>query len=171
MDSAEATSLIHRYCNTADERAFNRFYREQAEKLWRFLVARGCDRELAYDLVAEAFSRFIQVVCRDPSSPKALLYRIAINLHIDHLRRKKPAQDIDTLAEPAGEGPDLEQLVHTRQILSTLGESEQNLLLMRYWVGMTYREIAEVLERPEGTIRRQSMELLRQLQARWGEEP
>jgi RNA polymerase sigma-70 factor (ECF subfamily) len=170
MRSDSATTLVRRYCNKGDEESFNRFYREQADALWRFLAARGCDRELSYDLVAEAFSRFIQVVCKDPTSPKALLYRIAINLHIDHLRRQKPTQDIETLAELPGDAPDLEQLVHTRQILSTLGETEQNLLLMRYWVGMTYREIAEVLERPEGTIRRQSMELLRQLQARWGEE-
>jgi len=168
MNDPSPGQLIQRYCSKGDEASFNRFYREQAEGLWRFLAARGCDRELAYDLVAEAFSRFIQVVCKDPTSPKALLYRIAINLHIDHLRRIKPTQDIETLAELAVEGPDLEQLVHTRQILSTLGESEQNLLLMRYWVGMTYREIAEVVEKPEGTVRRQSMELLQLLQQRWG---
>jgi RNA polymerase sigma factor (sigma-70 family) len=164
-----ASSSISRYCK-GDESAFNGFYRDHAEPLWRFLLARGCDRELAYDLLAEAFSRFIQVVCKDPSSPKALLYRIAINLHIDHLRKQRPTQDIQDLVDVAGEGVDLEHLIHTRQILSTLTDFEQNLLLMRYWVGMNYREIAEVLGKPEGTVRRQSMELLKQLQSRWGAE-
>lgn len=170
MHLATTTNLIQRYCNNGDEEAFNRFYREQSAILWRFLVARGCDRELAYDLLAEAFSRFIQVICRDPSSPKALLYRIAINLHIDHLRKQRSREEIQDPPEIAGDVADIEQLVHVRQILATLQETEQNLLLMRYWVGMTYREIAQVLNKPEGTVRRQSAELLNSLQNKWGIE-
>ena len=170
MHSASTTILIQRYCNNGDEKAFNRFYREQSATLWRFLIARGCDRELAYDLLAETFARFIQIICRDPSSPKALLYRIAINLHIDHLRKQRPCEEIQNPLAITGDDADLEQLVHVRQILATLQETEQNLLLMRYWVGMTYREIAQVLNKPEGTVRRQSAELLNSLQQNWGAE-
>ncbi len=170
MNLADVKQLIWQYCKKGDEEAFNCFYREQSAILWRFLIARGCDRELAYDLLAEAFTHFIQVICRDPSSPKALLYRIAINLHIDHLRKQRSRKEIQNPLAITGDDADLEQLVHVRQILATLQETEQNLLLMRYWVGMTYREIAQVLNKPEGTVRRQSAELLNSLQQHWGAE-
>src|SRR3990172_6952187 len=82
-----ARQLLERYCKNSDNKAFAVFYRSQAGKLWQFLRARGCSGDTAYDLLAEAFLKFLQVVCRDMRAPVALLYRIAINLHIDSYRR------------------------------------------------------------------------------------
>ena len=84
--------LILRYCKSDEREAFSDFYNLQAPKLWRFLVARGCDPDTAYDILSESFLRFSQSVCKDPSSPVALLYRIAINLHIDLYRHEKIAR-------------------------------------------------------------------------------
>ncbi|MBM2830068.1 MAG: polymerase sigma factor RpoE, partial [Gammaproteobacteria bacterium] len=85
----QARQLLERYCRQSDNSAFNSFYRSQAGRLWRFLRARGCSEDGAYDLLAEAFLKFIQVVCNDLRAPVALLYRIAINLHIDSYRHDK----------------------------------------------------------------------------------
>ncbi len=164
---AESDSLIRRYCHEGDESAFRRFYAAEANRLWRFLVGRGTDQDLAYDLVAEAFLRFIQAVCKDPTHPKALLYRIALNLRTDQFRRDAAsavdyaAVAPDVAAELAG-GMDPNQLA-VRQALQSLYPDEQNLLLMRYWIGLTHAEVAAVLGLPEGTVRRQAAAALHKL--------
>jgi DNA-directed RNA polymerase specialized sigma24 family protein len=62
-----ATEQIRRYCTQADQPAFQAFYRTQAPKLWKFLVARGCHPDAAYDLLSDAFLRFINRLSRSHS--------------------------------------------------------------------------------------------------------
>jgi RNA polymerase sigma-70 factor (ECF subfamily) len=171
--SDEARELLRKYCREGDEGAFARFYRSQADRLWRYLRRRGSDAETAYDQVGEAFLRFLQSVCKDPASPVALLYRIAINLQIDEFRRRRASPvipDADSVADqvPAGADAD-DELGYVRHLVGQLPEDEQNLLLLRYWIGLTHREIAEMLGMPEGTVRRRAAELLASLRARWGQ--
>lgn len=170
----EPLALIERYCREGDHGAFRSFYREQSHRLWRFLVARGCGRDDAYDLLSEAFLRFVQSVCKDPRSPVALLYRIAINLHIDSYRRQQTAA-IDPHADPEAEldastPHAADARYYVRALVRKLPEGEQNLLLMRYWLGLTHKEIAQALDLPEGTVRRRCTEVLGGLRERWGKE-
>ena len=165
--------LIQRFCETNDHNAFSDFYRQQADRLWRFLVARGCDPDTAYDILSESFLRFTKTVCKDPGAPVALLFRIAINLHIDYYRHEKVAQ-IATLTYLKNneeyqyvESYEQEELRH---LIGTLKNCEQNLLLLRYWIGMTHKEVAQVLDLPEGTVRRKSAELLKRLAEKWNDE-
>jgi len=56
-----------------------------------------------------------------------------------------------------------------RQLMAGLPGREQNLLLLRYWIGMSHKEIAQALAQPEGTVRRQCSEALDLFRKRWGE--
>lgn len=166
--------LLERYCRDSDTAAFTTFYRNQSGKLWQFLCARGCTPDTAYDLLADAFFKFIQVVCKDPRSPVALLYRIAINLHIDSYRRNR-SSPVSTDNEAVNryakqDAGDLSEHDYVQALMRTLPQDEQNLLFMRYWSGMTHKEIASVLEMPEGTIRRQVAAILKKMQRRWQED-
>ena len=163
--------LLESYCRKGDESSFNTFYQSQAPRLWRYLRARGSSPEAAHDLIAEAFLRFLQVICRDPRHPVALLYRIAGNLQIDAWRRLKnsPLQIAeDPAAEPVA-GDDGDEREYLRALMKTLPEYEQNLLLLRYWIGLTHKELAEVVAKPEGTVRRQCAQALHILKQRWRE--
>ena len=169
----QARQLLERYCRDSDTAAFTSFYRSQAGRLWQFLCARGCSPDNAHDLLAEAFFRFIRVICDDPRSPVALLYRIAINLHIDSYRREKAAPVRTDNAAVGGYGQADNGFLerdYVQTLLKELPEDEQNLLFMRYWSGMTHREIATVLDMPEGTVRRQVATILHKLQQRWQED-
>ncbi|GAB4295308.1 MAG: hypothetical protein Kow0096_12040 [Thiohalomonadaceae bacterium] len=136
--------------------------------MWRFFAARGCDADTAHDLLSESFLRFIQVVCKNPAAPLPLLYRIALNLRIDlHRRAQHRPVNLDPLAlatvpDAVGDpvpGRDV------FKVMQTLHGDEQNLLLMRYWVGLTHAEIAEVIGLPEGTVRRQAAAALHKMRA------
>lgn len=160
--------LLQRYCKQGDQAAFTNFYRQQAPKLWRFFVARGCDDDTAYDLLSETFLRFIQTVCENPNAPLPLLYRIAHNLRIDLYRRAQhrpiPVDPKEFIDLPSGDSEPHEGL-HTLKAMQNLTEHEQNLLLMRYWIGMNHKETAQALDLPEGTVRRQAVAALYRLRA------
>ena len=167
----DPAELIRLYCRDGDAAAFREFYRAQSPRLWKFLVARGCPPEDAYDLVSEAFIRFIQTACRDPHAPRAFLYRIAVNLRIDAVRRTR-ARPTDPLPEDVaddGGGAGGEEAAHLRELVTRLPEREQNLLLLRYWIGLSHQEVAQALDMPEGTVRRQCAELIAELRERWNE--
>jgi RNA polymerase sigma-70 factor (ECF subfamily) len=170
----QARQLLQRYCRDADIPAFNTFYRSQSGKLWQFLRNRGCSEDAAYDLLAEAFTKFIQVICKDLRAPAALLYRIAINLHIDNYRREKTAPvtaDNDMIDEFPDPTPDFrEERDYVQHLMKSLPQDEQNLLFMRYWNGFTHKEIAGILDLPEGTIRRQCAAIINKLRERWKDE-
>ncbi|MDZ7829079.1 MAG: RNA polymerase sigma factor [Halofilum sp. (in: g-proteobacteria)] len=157
----DPVTLVRRWCRKRDEAAFSEFYRVQSERLWRFLVARGVEPETAYDVLADAFERWMNSVCRDPRAPVALLYRIAINRATDLHRRQRvrepgPAADPESLAATAT-SPDMQH--DAAGLVASLDEDEQNLLLLRYWAGLTHREVAEVVGGPKapcGAKRRES---------------
>jgi RNA polymerase sigma-70 factor (ECF subfamily) len=168
----DPADLIRLYCRDGDAEAFREFYRSQSPRLWKFLVARGCNPEDAYDLVSEAFIRFIRTVCRYPRAPRAFLYRIATNLRIDAHRRDR-ARPVEPLPEEIAaesDGPAGEEGAYLRELVGRLPEREQNLLLLRYWIGLNHRELAQALDLPEGTVRRQCAEAIARLREHWGKD-
>jgi len=171
-----AKQLLEHYCKDADNNAFSKFYRTEAPRLWQFLKNRGCNQDGAYDLLSEAFLKFIQVVCKDLRAPVALLYRIAINLHIDSYRRDKASPitqidiDIEQQADHKDEFKYQSQQDYIESLIKHLPQDEQNLLFMRYRVGLTHKEIAGMLELPEGTVRRQCAAILNKLKQHWQED-
>ena len=161
---AEGDEAIRRWCREGDERLFEQFYRAHAQPLWRLLVLRGVEREDAYDIVAEAFDRFVRRVCRRPRAPRALLYRIALNLATDRFRRQQVRAVAETEPDAIhGDAPPPELPEDARRLLAGLEPGERDLLLMRYWLGMTHRETARALDLPEGTVRRRAADLLNRM--------
>ncbi len=166
--------LLEHYCKDADNTAFSKFYRSESPRLWQFLRNRGCSEDGAYDLLSETFLKFIQVVCKDLRAPVALLYRIAINSHIDSYRRDKASPidqreiDIEQQADQRTEYNS--QQLYLENLLKNLPQDEQNLLFMRYRVGLTHKEIANMMELPEGTVRRQCATILNKLKQQWQDD-
>jgi len=170
-----AKKLLEHYCKDADNTAFSKFYRSESPRLWQFLKNRGCNEAGAYDLLSETFLKFIQVVCKDLRAPVALLYRIAINSHIDQYRRDKasPIDNVDLDIEQQAEERTTEfqdEKEYLYSLINKLPQDEQNLLFMRYRVGLTHKEIANMLNLPEGTVRRQCAVILNKLKQQWQED-
>lgn len=171
---SSAKQQLKQYCKNADNTAFSKFYRSETPRLWQFLKNRGCNEDAAYDLLAEAFLKFIQVVCKDLRAPVALLYRIAINLHIDSYRRDK-ASPIDSVEIDVEQQADRKIEYQNKQdyvdsLIKILPQDEQNLLFMRYRVGLTHKEMANMMELPEGTVRRQCAAIINKMKQQWQDD-
>jgi RNA polymerase sigma-70 factor, ECF subfamily len=152
-------------------------FRELFEKYHRraYSVAYGVvkSKEDALDVVQEAFVKVHKHLdsFQGTSSFYTWLYRIVMNLAIDHLRRRKngkPVEYDDAISregdDEAGILPRLlesnpgktavrhELMARVEAALATLPEYHRQVIILREIEGMSYEEIAEVMDVPKGTI-------------------
>jgi RNA polymerase sigma-70 factor, ECF subfamily len=139
----------------------------------------------AEDLAQEAFSRVFARRATYEASGRfsTFLWRIALNLCYDELRRRKrlgehPLYESDEPAEPAGESylaesptPDVqlverERAEQVRRALLQIAPSHRVVVVLRHYEGLKFREIAELLGIPEGTVKSRMAEALDRLNDR-----
>ncbi len=165
MDSDE--QLLSQFVG-GDERAFETLVGRYEAPLRRLAYGLVRDWPLAEDVAQDAFLRAYQKAStfRGGSSVKAWLYRIAINRAHDELRRirRKGETSLESaeiggleLDESRTKSPEAlaaarELERHIAMALSEMREEYRTALMLREMEGMTYREIAELLEWPLGTV-------------------
>jgi len=143
------------------ETVFLRAYEEHADAIFRYCYFRISDRELAKELMQEAFMRAWQYVVEGKAidNTRALLYRIAHHLIIDHVRKKKSIS-LDLLLEEGFQpGKEEEQQIQTKiefqRILSfieKLPSKYRDILIMRYVDELSPKEIASIVHKSENVI-------------------
>ena len=125
------------------------------------IVYRMCgDVHLAEDAAQEAFIRAWQhLPGYQPRSPfRNWLYRIATNVALDILRRDRETVDVDAIRLRAPtEGPEgsfdqLERAEMVREAVLALPPASRAVLVLREYEALSYREIAETLGIPIGTV-------------------
>ena len=127
------------------------------------VVYRLCgDAGLAEDMAQETFLRaWINLPSFHPqSSLRNWLYRIAVNAVLDVLRRR-PEETLedeaaDMLVDQAA-GPETaliekERVALLQKALGSLPEAARSVLVLREYGGLSYQEIASVLDVPIGTV-------------------
>ncbi|MBN2716963.1 MAG: RNA polymerase sigma factor [Deltaproteobacteria bacterium] len=114
-------------------------------------------RDAAQEVFIKAFVRREQYV--SGSSPLPWLLTIARNLCIDRLRKKRVETPIDAAGEPQSAVASAEAQLETRQSLEIVRQQMEKLpagqreaIVLHHVEGLAYREIAEVLSIPQGTV-------------------
>jgi RNA polymerase sigma-70 factor, ECF subfamily len=125
------------------------------------VVYRMCgDVNLAEDAAQEAFIRAWQHLPRyQPRSPfRNWLYRIATNVALDTLRREREATNIDDIplaapdANPEAAAERDERAEQVRRAVLALAPASRAVLILREYEALSYKEIAETLDIPMGTV-------------------
>ena len=86
------------------------------------------------------------------------IYRIAVNESINHAKRNRPHQQVDESAAGNDPGPYREteagDLAHqVQEALMTLPDHYRTVLVLRHFSDCSYREIGDILEIPERTVK------------------
>ena len=165
-----------------DHHEFSRLVKRWEEPIRRLCTRMTGDPHRAEDLRQETFLRLFerrkdyQVTGRFST----YLWRIALNLCYDELRRQERRQEFVRDQEPgeaAGEAPDgvaegpgpdawaaqQEEGELVRQALGRLPEIYRTVLVLRHYEDMKLAKIAEILEIPEGTVNSRMAEALARL--------
>jgi RNA polymerase sigma-70 factor (ECF subfamily) len=125
------------------------------------VVHRMCgDANLAQDAAQEAFIRaWKHLPSYRPRSPfRNWVYRIANNAALDVLRRQRETVDVDALPlASSGAGPEAavekeERATRVRQAVLDLPDASRAVLILREYEGLSYKEIADTLSIPIGTV-------------------
>ncbi len=137
------------------EKQFLKAYDEHSDALFRYCYFKVFDRDLAKDLVQEAFTRTWVYITegKEVENLRAFLYKILHNIIVDHIRKKKSVSldkmlEVDGFA-PEGDGQvDVESFAIARELtekLNLLDDAERDMVHMRYIDDMSVKDIAKVL--------------------------
>lgn len=137
--------------------AFDELYERYSTRIFCFLVSE-VGRTWAEDLVQETFSKVLTSIHRYQPSGRfsAYVYQIARNLARDVQRRAYRAiylEDLETPPQDEGKTLDLQVDIATvRNALKSLSLEQRQVVLLREYVGLSFKEIAATIERPLGTV-------------------
>ena len=160
--SANPDELLKR-ARSFDQAALGDIYDQFSDALYAYAFKQVGDSQVAEDLVAETFKRFLIALERG-GGPKehlrAYLYRITHNLITDLYRREPPPSlelDEDRLAEvngdPSGIISDLQDAEVVRRALKLISPEQRQVIVLRFLEEWTSQEIALVMEKSLGAIK------------------
>ena len=144
-----------------EQGAFSAIYSELKTPVFTVLVRLTGDRALSEDLLQEVFLKLYRQPPR-AEKPRAYVFRMARNLAIDALRQKQPTEPLEEL--PVQTDPDLK--LDLERAFERLTVQERQLVALHLSAGLTFREVAAIVERPLGTVLwqyRKAIEKLRNL--------
>ena len=123
--------------------------------LYSYLASRLGDRLQAEETAQESFVRaFLSLKkLRKPESFYSWLLGIADRVAKEQFRsverRRKEREAAETLLADAGDNPDDYPL---EEVIAALPESHRQVILLRYYEGLSCQEVATRLEMPLGTV-------------------
>ena len=179
--------LVHRV-KGGDRSAFDQIVEEHKEKAFRIALRMVRNEDDAQDLTQEAFVRVFEGVGRfeGKSSFFTWFCRILMNLCIDHQRSKKRwflwGASVDQPEEfsfipkalekvRSGELDPLHRIekrqlrVQIKKCLKGFPPRQRAVFILRHYQEMPLREIGEVLEMAEGTVKSHLFRSIRTLQS------
>ena len=165
IESLEATDDLIARCLRGDQVAYTQLYERYAAGIYRLCYGLVLNKLDAEDVVQESFVYAFKNLRRfDPNkaSFKTWLYTIAVSRSRNTYRRKRlPQVELSQLfqlniAAPRSEAPEA-RLAHRNaedalmRALVDLSPNLREAVVLRYGHGLTYREIAEVMNCPPKT--------------------
>jgi len=169
--------LLSRYCQTGDRRSFEELVHRYEAELYGYLRHYLGNAEMAEDVFQQTFLQ-IHLRCDQFETDRKFrpwLYTVATNQAIDAQRRNRRHRmlsldrragngrddDADALAElldspvagPAEELELAERREQVRRAVEELPEATRQVVLLVYFQGLKYREAADILDIPVGTVK------------------
>ncbi|MBI4054176.1 MAG: RNA polymerase sigma factor [Candidatus Doudnabacteria bacterium] len=149
-------------CQNGNLSAFGDLYDAYIRKIYAFVYYRTHHKQTAEDLTSRVFIKALENISSYSSAKGTFstwLYRIARNQVIDHYRTVRTSADIADAFDLAGKDNverDLDvkiELEKVSRLLSELTPEQRDLVIMRVWDGLSYREISHVLGKSEDALK------------------
>jgi RNA polymerase sigma-70 factor (ECF subfamily) len=175
---ASDEAVMAAVCARDDSAAFSELVRR-----WRSRVQRTClrltgNQHDADDAAQEAFVKAFVArgQFRGESSFATWFWRIAVNVAHDTRRRRRPHAELP--ADPVGDVEDnaeasaisSERCQQVQQALTQLTEVQRTVVVLRHFEQLKFREIADVLGIPSGTVASRMADALNRLSEILGPE-
>ena len=149
-----------------DQRAFETVYQLHGDACFGLARRVLNERSLAEEIVQEVFVRLWNQPDRYDANRGSIRSFLLAQVHgrsVDVLRSersRRAREERDARKDVPGEFDDLERRVldlaqaeAVRDALASLSEQERQAIELAYFGGHSYRDVAQLLEQPEGTVK------------------
>lgn len=159
--------LLHRAQQDGDHQAFDGLYLLFADRVYRFLLARVGDVELAEEATAQVFLRLIEKIRLYRIGPQdnvaifsAWLYRMAYNKMVDLVRANRRTQFVELdhadrvsengLLDSVDARLDFETILRKLQLLN---DQQREVIVLRFVEDYSIAETAQIMQKSEGAVK------------------
>jgi RNA polymerase sigma-70 factor (ECF subfamily) len=172
----DAVDRIVAKASAGDQAALADVYDMYAVRVYRYLLLHVRESSDAEDLLQRIFLKVIEGLPRYEARGLpfgAWVFRIARNTVIDFERTRRDHASLDDLLERPDERHGPAELMETaveqaaiRSALDELTPDQREVVVYRFFAGLSPREIGVLLDRSEGSIRALQFRALQTLRAR-----
>lgn len=174
-DDDESVGLLVSRAGEGDEEAWRRIVDLYARRVYGLLRSKGCDRERAEEITQSVFVSVARVLgqgrYREQGRFDSWLLRIAMNRLRDdaRVRKRRPVRALEEASEPTetltmsdngheNQGP-------LREALADLSPPDREVIELRHRADMSFKQIADLLDQPLGTVLARHHRALRKLRS------
>lgn len=164
-------------CQSGDRESFSELVLRYQDRVVHIVAQRVGNRETAFDIAQDVFVKAYKGLkgFKSEAGFYTWLYRIAINTTLSHRRKVMRRGTMVSLDQPLGsaddsgaslgqrvasEGPEPQQEItrretinNLRQAIAQLPEEFNEVIVLRDLQGLSYDEVAEVLQCPVGSVK------------------
>jgi len=165
-EKLDINSLITQ-AQKGDQKAFNTLLNTYWKDIYLFQFNKCNNEDEAEDITIKTFARaFDKISTFNPDYKfKTWLYTISTNLYIDHLRKRKTetvsihknAPDIHRILDeepsPADQLIQEQNLAKLKDFIRMLKPHYQEVINLRYFQELSYKEISEKLDEPMNNVK------------------
>lgn len=165
MESTRATeqsddALVQR-TQSGDAEAFSELVRRHEHSVYNVALRFMRNPSLAEDMAQEAFLKAYQKIGRFRGDARfsTWLYRIACNVCLTELQKRKRRSELTTQAAPSAPGMPAMQAAQAdeaeiiRQCVTQLPRRYAEVITLYYLNECSYSQVAEIMNVPEGTLK------------------
>jgi RNA polymerase sigma-70 factor (ECF subfamily) len=146
---------------------FGQVYDQYIDKIYRFVYLKVSSQEVAEDITSKVFIKGWEAFKNGTNESRiknygAFLYQIARNAVIDHYRQKGRSKVVSVDDSPeisdSGESPQDKAILSAdvdaiRKSIKKLKKEYQDVIIWHYLEDMPIANIAELIDKPAGTVR------------------
>jgi RNA polymerase sigma-70 factor (ECF subfamily) len=144
-----------------DWNTFEHYYNQFIGPIYRYIALRVSNRGEAEDLTSEIFLKVLEhFEDYDQTRPFSnWIYTIAHNHVINYFKQHKTTlslEDIEQLKLPSNIAAEYEiqdEMERVQKTMKQLSHEKQQLIEMRYMAGYSYKQMGEILEKEENTVK------------------
>jgi len=159
MPESDDLARIIAGCKNGNSESFSKVVDRYASRFCGYFYRLTGNRDLSDDLLSELFVKLVEKIgSYKGGSFESWLFRIASNIFHDHLRAKQKRQRIieqqrqDFEAEQAEPIRSEDERIDKLQMqLATLDEDTRELIMLRFYSQLSFKEIAKIRAEPIGT--------------------
>ncbi|EOC99488.1 RNA polymerase sigma factor [Caldisalinibacter kiritimatiensis] len=155
---------------------FTQTYKELWPQIYKFIYYKVQNKQEAEELTQDVFQKVYKQIEKNNISEnkiKAYLYTSARNTVYDTWRKRKRQPNVIMLEElkenglePSAKKESIEDNILVEKALEQLSETERKILKLRIIEGYKIDEVADMLDKPIGTIKSMQYRALKKLKNR-----